>query len=221
MIVTIDGPAGAGKSTAARRLAERLGFVFLDTGALYRAVALAARRAGLDRDAAEPALEGLLATLHIDYELGPGRVSLGGEDVTGPIRAPEVTALTGRVADSPAVRARLTALQRQVAAAAAGRPLVTEGRDQGTLVFPDAACKFFLTADPQERARRRHAELVRRGPDVPLAEVRAAQDERDARDTARAIAPLVPAGDAIHVDTTGLGVDAVVDLLEGHVRRRL
>src|SRR5262245_47023253 len=140
MIVTIDGPAGAGKSTAARTLARRLGFEFLDTGAMYRAVTLAALRAGCDLND-EQALGRLVAGLTL--EMPPGRVVLAGEDVTDSIRTPEVTAGTGKVASSPAVRRRLSELQR---ALAAGRNIVCEGRDQGTIVFPDAACKFFLVA---------------------------------------------------------------------------
>src|SRR5438067_1380445 len=142
MIVTIDGPAGAGKSSAARMLAQRLGFEFLDTGAMYRAVALAALRAGLDLHD-QAGLTRLLTTLTLD--MPPGRVLLNGEDVTTAIRTGAVTAATSPVADSPAVRRHLVALQRAVAA---GRDVVCEGRDQGTVVFPEAACKFFLKADP-------------------------------------------------------------------------
>src|SRR5690242_14186999 len=138
MIVTIDGPAGAGKSTAARMLARRLGFDFLDTGAMYRAVTLAALRAGCDLGDEEALARGVAG---VTLEMPPGRVLLNGEDVTERIRTPEVTAGTGKVASSPAVRRRLGELQRAVAA---GRDVVTEGRDQGTIVFPDAARKFFL-----------------------------------------------------------------------------
>src|SRR4051812_44672942 len=136
MIVTIDGPAGAGKSTAARRLAARLGFEFLDTGAGYRAVALAAARAGLDAHASEQSLQGLVSGLHV--VLDGGRLLLNGEDVTALIRAPEVSALASLLAERAAVRSFLTQWQRRHAA---GRDLVTEGRDQGTAVFPDAPCK--------------------------------------------------------------------------------
>src|SRR5262249_22631035 len=156
MIVTIDGPAGAGKSSAARLLAQRLGFQFLDTGSMYRAVALAALRAGLDLDD-QDGLARLVAGVHL--EMVPGRVLMGGEDVTKAIRTPEATVATGPVADSPVVRRRLVELQRAVAA---GKDFVTEGRDQGTVVFPDAGAKFFLVADPLERAKRRHRELVSR-----------------------------------------------------------
>jgi cytidylate kinase len=214
MIITIDGPAGAGKSTAARGLARRLGFEFLDTGAMYRAVALAALRAGLDlRD--EGALARLVAGL--DLELPPGRVVLNGEDVTGLIRTAEVTAASGAVADSPAVRRRLADLQR---AAAAGRDMVSEGRDQGTVVFPDAACKFFLTADPAERARRRQREMEGRGEAVDPAALRQALEARDRRDAARDLAPMRPAADALVLDSTHLRLDQVVDRLEAEVRRR-
>jgi cytidylate kinase len=213
MIVTIDGPAGAGKSTAAKTLARRLGFDFLDTGAMYRAVTLAALRAGCDL-ADEAALTRLVAGLTL--EMPPGRVLLGGEDVTERIRTPEVTAGTGKVASSPAVRRRLVELQRAVAA---GRDVVSEGRDQGTIVFPNAARKFFLVADPTERARRRHREMLARGETVAWEEVLAAQQARDALDAARDIAPMVPAPDAILLDSTGLTLEQVVDRMEQEVRR--
>lgn len=214
MIVTIDGPAGAGKSSAARQLARRLGFDFLDTGAMYRAVALAGLRAGLDlRD--HDALARLVDALRL--EMPPGRVLLDGEDVTERIRTPEVTAATGPVADSPAVRRRLVAWQRRLAA---GRDVVCEGRDQGTIVFPDAACKFFLFADPTERARRRQRDLAARGAKMTLEEVLRDQQERDARDAARDIAPMIPAADAIQLDSTRLSPDEAVAEMEQFIRRR-
>src|SRR5438128_908631 len=157
MIVTIDGPAGAGKSSAARALALRLGFQFLDTGAMYRAVTLAALRAGIDRTDQE-ALARLLDGLRL--EMPPGQVILNGEDVTAQIRTAEVTDASGSIASSRVVRERLVLMQRKLAQ---GRDIVCEGRDQGTVVFPDAACKFFLVADPVERARRRQCEMLDRG----------------------------------------------------------
>jgi CMP/dCMP kinase len=215
MIVTIDGPAGAGKSSAARLLAQRLGFDFLDTGAMYRAVTLVALRTGLDLSDAD-GLTRLLDAMHL--RMPPGRVLLGKEDVTASIRTPEITAKTGATADSPVVRRRLVAWQRAIAG---GRDVVSEGRDQGTIVFPDAGCKFFLVADPTERARRRHRELRARGQDIPFDEVVAAQDERDARDAARDIAPMVPAADAIILDSTAMTRDEVVAVMEREVRRRM
>jgi len=215
MIVTIDGPAGAGKSSAARALAQRLGFEFLDTGAMYRAVALAALRADLDLHD-QPGLARLLGTLHI--EMPPGRVLLNGEDVTAAIRTPEVTAATSPVADSKVVRQHLVALQRDIAA---GRDMVCEGRDQGTVVFPDAARKFFLKADPVERARRRQREMAARGETLDLDAVLRAQEERDRRDAARDLAPMVPAPDAVLLDSTHLELAQVVDLMECEVRRCL
>jgi cytidylate kinase len=213
MIITIDGPAGAGKSHAARGLARRLGFEFLDTGAMYRAVTLAGLRARIDlRD--QDALARLLAELRL--EMPPGRVLLNGEDVTKAIRTGDVTAASGAVADSPVVRRQLTAWQRHIAA---GQNMVTEGRDQGTLVFPDAVCKFFLVADPQERARRRQREMAARGEVVAWEEVLRAQEVRDQRDAARDLAPMVPAHGAIVLDTTHLTLDQVIDRMEQRVRQ--
>jgi cytidylate kinase len=213
MIVTIDGPAGSGKSSAARALARRLGFEFLDTGAMYRSVALAAIRAGVSlRD--EATIAQLLTGL--DLQVDSGRVLLNGEDVTREIRTGAVTAATGAAADSPVIRRRLAELQR---AAAVGRNLVCEGRDQGTLIFPDALCKFFLVADPTERARRRQREMATRGEQVDLDQVLQAQDERDRRDAARDIAPMKPAPDAVVLDSTALSPAEVVDRMEAEVRR--
>jgi cytidylate kinase len=215
MIITIDGPAGAGKSSAARELARRLGFEVLDTGAMYRAVTLASLRAGIDvRDHA--AVAALLPDLRI--AMPPGRVLLGGEDVTGAIRTAEITAASGPVADNPAVRRHLVELQRAIAA---GRNLVSEGRDQGTVVFPDAACKFFLIAEAAERARRRHGEMAARGEPLDLQAILQAQEARDRRDAARDLAPMRPAHDALIVDSTHLTLEQVVSCLLFHARKAL
>jgi cytidylate kinase len=215
MIVTIDGPAGAGKSSAARALARRLGFEFLDTGAMYRAVTLMGLRAGLDLTD-QDALARLVDGLRLDMPPG-GRVLVNGEDVTDRLRTAEVTAASGAVASSPVVRRRLVEIQRAVTA---GRDVVCEGRDQGTVVFPDAACKFFLVADPVERARRRQREMQARGEAFPWEEVLRAQEVRDQRDAARAVGPMVPAPDAVLLDSTHLSLDEVVDRMEAEVRRR-
>lgn len=215
MIVTIDGPAGAGKSTAARTLAARLGFEFLDTGAMFRAVALAAIRAGVALDDAA-GLERVVAGLRL--ELRGGQVLLDGEDVSALIRTPEVSAGSSVVAASAVVRPRLAGLQRQIAA---DRRMVCEGRDQGTVVFPDAGCKFFLTADPEERLQRRVRELEARGATVDVAALRQAQAERDRRDANRELAPLRPADDAVRIDSTAVGADEVVAAMEREVRRRM
>ncbi len=215
MIVTIDGPAGAGKSTIARTLAGRLGFRFLDTGAMYRAVAWAAMERGHDWAQAE-ALVVLAGKLRLDVD--EQHVAVDGRDVTREIRTPEVTAATHYAANNPGVREILVAQQRR---AAGNDDIVTEGRDQGTVVFPHAECKIYLTASPEERARRRTKELVARGQAATVEEVLAAQNRRDASDSSREVGPLVPASDAIEVATDGLSPDEVLDRLEELVRRKM
>jgi cytidylate kinase len=212
MIITIDGPAGSGKSSAAKALAQRLGFEMLDTGAMYRAVALAITRAGVDLGD-EKQLRRLLSTVHI--EMPPQRVLLNGEDITGAIRTPDVSVLASKAAAIGAVREYLVGLQRAIAQ---GRNIVCEGRDQGTVVFPDAARKFFFTADRTERAQRRLKELVQKGQNATLESVLAEQDARDQRDASRDISPLRPAPDAIIIDSTHLTLEQVLDQMEREIR---
>ncbi len=215
MIVTLDGPAGAGKSTIARQLADRLGFAFLDTGAMYRAVTLVAVRNRGPWDDPQ-ALAELARQCQIEME--GGRVHLNGEDVSELIRLNEVTSHIHYLADNWAVRERMVALQR---AFAEGKDIVTEGRDQGTVAFPKADCKIFLTASPEERARRRVQELQARGEQVSVAEVLALQNERDRRDSTRKVGRLEPAPDAIDVCTDGMSPDEVVEQLVEIVRERM
>jgi CMP/dCMP kinase len=215
MIVTIDGPAGSGKSTAARILAERLGFPFLDTGAMYRAVALKCLSVQIDLNDAARVAE-IARGLMIEA-LGT-IVRSNGRDVTTAIRAPEISGAASRVAANPAVREAMVRLQRQ---AAAGHDIVTEGRDQGTVVFPEALCKFYLTADPRERARRRQLELAEQGEKVGFDELLAQIQERDTRDQTRETAPLLAADDALQIDTTSMSADEAVRCMETIVRRRM
>lgn len=214
MIVTIDGPAGAGKSSAARELARRLGFRFLDTGAMYRAVTLAARERGVDLANATALAE---LAREIRVELSGDRVILDGRDVTSAIRKFDITTAIHYAADNAAVRNELVSWQR---AAAANGNVVTEGRDQGTVVFPHAECKIFLTANEEERARRRHADLRGRGEEIPFDEVLANQRLRDQRDKSRPVGALVKADDAIEVSTDGWSPDEVVSKLEQIVRAK-
>jgi cytidylate kinase len=215
MIITIDGPAGAGKSSAARSLARRLGFHFLDTGATYRTVALAAVRRGLDWD--DPDALAQLAR-SVTITVNETQVTLDGETVTDEIRTYAITSVTHYAATNPDVRAHLVDLQRQMAGE---DDVVTEGRDQGTIVFPDAACKIFLTASPEERARRRWRDLTDRGEQLKFDEVLAGQRQRDERDRSRSVGPLKVAPDALEVSTDGLSADEVVDHLEAVVRERM
>lgn len=208
MIVTIDGPAGAGKSSVARQLAARLGFRFLDTGAMYRAVALAAVEQNVDLRDAEAVVR---FAYGLTIELDEDRILVDGRDVTDRIRTLRITTLSRHVADNAGVRQLLVELQRRMAA---GGDVVTEGRDQGTVVFPDAECKVFLTASAAERARRRHRDLLATGQRVSYAEVLAQQEQRDRLDRERRIGPLVPAADAIELVTDHLTQDEVVDRVE-------
>jgi cytidylate kinase len=214
MIVTIDGPAGAGKSTIARALAQRLGFRFLDTGAMYRAVALAALERGHDWSQGEQ-LVALAASLKL--EVTEQSVTVDGRDVTQAIRTPRVTDHTHFAANNPGVRELLVDLQRR---SAGDDDIVTEGRDQGTVVFPHASCKIYLTASPEERARRRAMELAQRGQPTEVADVLQKQNERDQRDARRAVGPMVPADDAMEMVTDGLTPHEVLDRLEALVRER-
>jgi CMP/dCMP kinase len=224
-IVAVDGPAGAGKSTASRLLAARLGFAMVDTGAIYRTVALAASRRGIAYDD-DAALGALLPDLAIRFAppAAPGGVQhvlLGEEDVSAEIRTPPMSIGASRVSARPIVRAGLLDLQRRLAVAPENRGAVLEGRDIGTVVFPDADAKFFLVATAEERARRRHAELQAKGDGSTFHEVLADQLQRDKDDSEREIAPLRPADDAVVVDTSGTPLEAVVESLARDVEARM
>lgn len=215
MIVTIDGPAGAGKSTAAKQLAARLGFRFLDTGAMYRAVTLVCLRERVDMHDAE-AIAAVARQVEIHFE--GNHVLANGVDVTDDIRTPQVTQETRHVAGNTAVREHMVDLQRQIAA---GQNIVSEGRDQGTVVFPNAECKFFLTADPRERALRRQRELAASGLSLSLEEILIQQTHRDRRDESREFGALKCVEDAETIDTSKLSSTAMIDLLEQRVRAKM
>lgn len=217
-MVAIDGPAGAGKSTVAKAVADATGYSYIDTGAMYRAVAYRALQAGLKVGEDDAAIGRLAGELRFEFvtQGGARRLLVDGEDVSEAIRTPEVGALSSPVSTIPEVREHLVTAQRRMAESV---PVVMEGRDIGTVVFPDARLKVFLTASAEERARRRHEELRAKGQQVSYQEVLAAQRERDERDSSRALAPLRLAEDAVHLDSDGLSVAQVVariiELLNG------
>ena len=228
-IVAIDGPAGAGKSTVARALARRLNFTIIDTGAIYRTVALAARRAGTAWDDAEGLRQLLDDSFQVSlFSPAPGdssedsgqRVLLGADDVTEAIRTPEISLGASVVSAHAVVREKLLGLQRHLGRSAP-RGAVLEGRDIGTIVFPDARVKFFLTASDEARAGRRHAELLEKGLPASFAEVLADQRRRDKDDTERTLAPLRAAPDALRFDTTGVDLAEVIDRCEQLARARI
>ena len=215
MIVTIDGPAGAGKSTVARMLAQKLDFDFLDTGAMYRCVVLQGRRQKVDwKD--EDGLAQIANELVLEFD--GTLVLLAGEDVGSEIRSPEVTALIHYAADNLKVREAMVALQRKLASE---DDVVTEGRDQGTVAFPEAECKIFLSASAEERARRRVEQMRQAGQDVTTEEILEQQNLRDRQDEAREVGGLKAAADALHVITDGMRPFEVVEHLERLVRIRM
>ena len=220
-IVAIDGPAGAGKSTVSKLVARRLGFALVDTGAIYRCVALMAQREGIASDD-DTRLGELLGRIHIHFQVvgEENRVFLDGKDVSAEIRTPEISMGASQVSSRPVVRAGLLALQRRLALEAE-KGAILEGRDIGTVVFPDADAKFFLEASPEVRARRRYEELFQKGVDSSLDEVLADQMKRDRDDSARAVAPLKAAEDAVRMDSSSIPLSEVVQRLESEILRRL
>ncbi len=216
-VVTIDGPAGAGKSSASRALAGRLGFAHIDTGAMYRAVGVLAHERGIPLDD-DPKLAALLAAWRFELDAPTGTILVDGRDLSTVIRRPDAGELASRVSTRPIVRERLVALQRQLGA---GGGVVMEGRDIGTVVFPDALVKLYLTASPDVRAGRRARELRAAGEAVDEAVLARELAARDRRDAERAHSPLRPAADAVVIDTSAIPLDAVVDAMEAIARPRL
>jgi len=216
-VIAIDGPSGAGKSTAGKALAQRLGYVFVDTGAMYRALAFKALRASVPLDAGE-ALAALARETRIELREGGRGVLLDGIDVTGLIRTREVSAAASRISVHPVVRREMVARQR---ALGIDGGVVLDGRDIGTAVFPDAELKFYVDADPAQRARRRHEELEAAGIHAELAAIEREIRERDHADSTRIDSPLTRAADAVHVDTTHLAAADVVERLLSVARRTL
>jgi len=210
-VIAIDGPAGSGKSTVSRLLAARLGYLYLDTGAMYRAVALQAKRKNIDLKDTEK-----ISRLCMDLDLhfrtldGATRLFLGAEDISDAIRSPEMDMLSSIISAIKEVRDAMTLLQRKMAEQ---RGVVAEGRDMGTVVFPDAECKFFIDAEPEVRAGRRYRERLARGEKVSSQEVEQELRKRDDQDRTRALAPLVPAKDAVLLDTTNLTVEEIVEIM--------
>lgn len=214
MIVTIDGPAGAGKSSVAKRLAKEIGFYFLDTGAMYRCVTFACLKQQLPLTQVE---EVASIAKSVQIEFSGSLVLMDGEDVSQEIRRPTITKSIRPIADNPLVREAMVALQRRWTE---GRNVVTEGRDQGTVAFPDAECKIFLTASPEERARRRVGQLIELGMDADYQEILEQQNQRDSHDTNRPAGGLKSARDSITVWTDGLSEDQVLQNLVEIVHRK-
>lgn len=215
VVVAIDGPAGAGKSTIAKRLAERLGFTYIDTGAMYRAVALWGSRQKVDPGDMHRMEQLALAS---QIELEPGRIRLNGEDVTDAIRSPEVSSGASKIAVIPGVRRAMVEKQRAIGERV---NIVMEGRDIGSVVFPDADVKIFLDAQPHERVRRRLLEVRAKGEEVAETALAEQMKERDRRDTTRADAPLTQAPDAVYVDSTALSIEEVEEAVLKIVRQRV
>ncbi len=218
LIVTIDGPAGSGKSAAALELARRLKIPHLDTGAMYRAVALDALEQGILDDPDRIGHRCRLITISFDWTKHPAAVLLNGRDVSEAIREPRVTEVTYQAADNPWVREELVKQQRSIGQQCGS--LVTEGRDQGTIVFPNAQFKFYLNAHPEERARRRIAQLAAKGISVELSDVLEQILQRDMRDQTRAIGKLAPAKDAIDLDTTDLTLEQTVAAMMAKIQTK-
>ena len=217
VVVAIDGPAGAGKSTLARAIARRLGYIYIDTGAMYRAVALWALRNGIAPDDSHK-LDELARHARIEFAAGATTVLLNGEDVSEAIREPAISDAASKASALPGVRRAMVDAQREMAA---GSSVVMEGRDIGTVVFPGATVKIFLDADPDVRAGRRAEELRGRGMDVGVETIAREMADRDRRDRTRTEAPLVQAPDAIYVDTTGLTIEEVEEAVLKLIRSRV
>ncbi len=222
-IITIDGPSGAGKSTISKLLAAKLHYTYLDTGAMYRVVGLQVERAGLDLEA-EGAREDLVQLLAgLDMTLAPGeegketRAFLNGEDVSDAIRTPEMAMVASRVSAQAEVRKKLTEMQRTIGKNGA---IVAEGRDMGTIVFPDAMHKFFLDASPEERAQRRQKQLAENGQKVEFQEILAQIQKRDRADSGRSLAPLQPAENAVIIDSSEMSIDEVVSFMLAAVNKK-
>jgi len=219
LIITIDGPAGVGKSTVAQLLAKRLGVAFLDTGATYRALTLVAMQNKADLTDKERLLQ-LLRNTDFQFTIANDQmqVTIDGADVTDQIRSPAVTANVQHIAEAPKLRRELVQMQRSFAEKY--ERIVTEGRDQGTVAFPDADFKFFLTTDLTERARRRQKQLAEDGKELELEKIQAEIAKRDASDEQRTIGPLTPATDAIIIDATNLDAEGVVEEMLGYIKSK-
>jgi CMP/dCMP kinase len=217
LVIAIDGPSGAGKSTAARILAERLGYIYIDTGAMYRAIGWKAKREGIDPDD-EAKLADLCGRTEVTIKKDNSdpRFFVNGIDVTGEIRTPEMGMMASAVSKSPAVRARLLTLQRELGR---GGGVVMDGRDIGTVVFPDADVKFYLDASAGERGKRRYLELKAKGMDVDRVQITKEIEERDRQDSGRALAPLKKADDALLIDSSAMSIDDVLDRILSEVKK--